>query len=107
MARIFMFTAAVLAALICCAQAGEGRTVKITIENKTPDFVVEPSIAVFGGDPAAFTKLSDSKFEYQFNVDPSQWFNTVDIKLAWKQAFAEDDGSKADFTQNSQTTNSP
>jgi hypothetical protein len=83
----------------CCAHADEGRTVTITVENETPEFTVVPSIAVFGGESQSFTELKENKFEYKFHVDASEWFNFVDIKIEWKKAFLENDGTKSDFKQ--------
>ena len=77
----------------------EDRLVTITIENKTPSYEVEPVIEVFGLPPRAFKKNDQNKFEYNFPVSETDWFNLVNITLRWKGAYLKIDGTKSDFEQ--------
>jgi hypothetical protein len=83
------------------ARAEPARSVTITVENKTPKYVVAPSVEMPGMPPSAFSPIQGTnKFEYKFPVSETDWFNHVNIKISWLGAFekslAED---KIDFHQ--------
>jgi hypothetical protein len=78
---------------------GEPRSVTIAIDNQTPDVDVSPSIETFGAPSQLFSKSPSGSYEYRFKVSESEWFNNVDIKIAWKNAYLNNDGTKSDFAQ--------
>lgn len=77
----------------------EARTVTISIQNQTPEFTAAPSIEVFGSSSKPFTTSAPNIYEYKFPVSDSEWFDTVDIKVLWKNAYLNNDGSYKDFDQ--------
>lgn len=79
--------------------AEEARLVTISIENRTPSFEAVPSIEVFGAPAELFTKMPDSKFEYKFKIAEDKWFNIIDIRIVWKDAYLKNDSSKVDWEQ--------
>jgi hypothetical protein len=81
------------------AHSEEPRFVTIVIKNETPIFEARPSIEAFGGRLESFSKTSQSAFEYKFKVSDSDWFNPVNIKVLWKDAFEKQDGTRTDLEQ--------
>lgn len=71
----------------------------ITIENRTPDFELIPSIEVFGSAPKTFLTVSPGVFRHDFQVSEDDWFNKVNIKLLWRQALLTGTEAKVDFEQ--------
>jgi hypothetical protein len=99
-----MFRAVILPLLICTALssaacADDPRTVTITIQNRTPSFVASPSIEVFGSEPQPFAVTGPGTYQYKFPVSESDWFNIVDIKIVWANAYTNNDSTRSDFEQ--------
>jgi hypothetical protein len=97
--RLFL-AIAVLCLFGSKAFCDDSRFVTITINNRTPEFELVPSIEVFGQAPEPFLKSGQNTFEYKFQVSNTEWFNTVNIKLLWKGDFQRGDGGpKVDLDQ--------
>lgn len=71
----------------------------IKIDNKSPDFLVSPTLELFGKPPANFIEGPRNHFEANFYLADDEWFDIADIKLEWKNAYLNNDGSKKDFDQ--------
>jgi hypothetical protein len=84
--------------LIELASATEIRVVKITIENKTPQFQVVPTIEVYGKPPSQFLGVADNRFEVTFPVETNDWYAVANIKITWKHPQSVD-GISDDFDQ--------
>jgi hypothetical protein len=91
---------ALYSAFATASSAGT-RVVTITIENQSPSFDVLPTIEAFGRPPIQFAKSAQpNTFEYKLTVSENDWFNPVDIKLLWKNAYDKYNGSaRIDFDQ--------
>jgi hypothetical protein len=86
--------------LLSCPSYADDRYSIITVKNETPNFKLVPTIEIFGSGTYTFSENRESgAFEYRFKLSETGWFNKADIKLLWKDAYINNDGSKTDFPQ--------
>jgi hypothetical protein len=78
---------------------GDDRFTTISIINQTPEFQVAPSIEIFGQPAAPFVEQSTNNFSFRFKLADDEWFDIADIKLHWKDAYQNNDGTKSSFDQ--------
>ncbi|MBI4595918.1 MAG: hypothetical protein HY730_06005 [Candidatus Tectomicrobia bacterium] len=81
------------------ASTASERLVSILISNQTPTYTLSPLIEVFGADAVPFKKKSDTVFVHQFKVSQDDWFNKVNVKVVWKDAYLDTDKKKSDLEQ--------
>jgi hypothetical protein len=85
------------------ASSAATRVLTITIENLTPSFDVVPTIEGAVGDPPIqFVKSAQpNSFEHKLTVSENDWFNEVNIRLLWKNAYDKNllGQPKTDFDQ--------
>jgi hypothetical protein len=72
----------------------------VTITNQTPDIPMAAVIEIYGKPPEAFKQRQGTNvWAYNFPLKDNSWFNEADIKITWKNAYLNSDGSKKDFEQ--------
>jgi hypothetical protein len=89
------------AALACgfAVSADPDKVIRITVENKTPAYQLQPFIEAVGVQSEAFANPSPNKFEYVLRVSDKDWFHPLAIVVVWKDAYATPDSKKSDLEQ--------
>jgi hypothetical protein len=99
MTRIAPLFPLLVACLVCGSASGQDKFVTINIENQSPEFKLEPTVVLPSGEFGVFQDAGSNKYSYSFKLLESDWFNTADINITWKNAYLNADFSQFDFVQ--------